>query len=436
MRILVMEYKDRWHSQAGGAEFYSEAIAKEMTRLGHEVTVFASESDCPIVDEIDGVEYVRLGNKFTVFHAATKFLMRHGDEFDLVLDTVNQRPFLAHEIVGDKATALVHHLGLEAWNSEFGFPYNVIGRRILEPRWMERLRDAPRVAAVSASTAHALARYGVHCLGIIPPAMPEQKPILNKRFGSNPRVLFIGRLVNNKRPFDAVRAFRLMKKDFPTLSMDVVGNGYLLERLGKCADLDLRVWGFLPEEEKELLIRQADLLFVTSVREGWGMVVAEAGIAGVPAVAYRVPGLRDSIDDRVTGVLTSETPAALAAAATEILNDRDYWASLSRAAAVRASSWHWSKAAECLLDVMMTPPSSESKLLKDTSPFAQPVRSSSLLGDERSDDFGGVRGTSVTVKVLSAIAEWSYRSYASVALARAQRHGRNGSTHGVSSLVP
>ena len=166
-------------------------------------------------ETVDGVHYVREGTKFTVFHSAKVYLAKHGGDFDVVLDTVNQRPFLAHEIVGNKATALVYHLGLETWNSEFGFPFNVVGRKVLEPEWMRRLRSAPRVLAISESTAESLAHYGVACDGIVPPALSPKDPILDRVPGSPPRVLFIGRLVNNKRPLDAVRAFELMREEFP-----------------------------------------------------------------------------------------------------------------------------------------------------------------------------------------------------------------------------
>jgi len=52
---------------------------------------------------------------------------------------------------------------------------------------------------------------------------------------------------------------------------------------------------------------------VTSVREGWGLVVTEAASVGTPSYGYDVPGLRDSI--LVSGgVSTACSPRALGAA--------------------------------------------------------------------------------------------------------------------------
>ncbi len=399
MRILVLDYKDYWHVEAGGSQTYARAMINEFQRMGHEVTVFTCFSDRPRVETVDGVHYVREGTKFTVFHSAKVYLAKHGGDYDVVLDTVNQRPFLAHEIVGNKATALVYHLGLETWNSEFGFPFNVVGRKVLEPEWMRRLRSAPRVLAISESTAESLAHYGVACDGIVPPALSPKDPVLDRVPGSPPRVLFIGRLVNNKRPLDAVRAFELMRDEFPGISMDIVGAGYLIDQIREKESSDLRVWGYVAEEVKESLIQQADLLFVTSVREGWGMVVAEAALLGVPAVAYDVPGLRDSIKDGETGLLTSETPDDLAAAATELLRNRDQWSRLSTAGAQWAASWHWSDAAESLLGHMTAPPTREAWLRANPDELSSPA----VTGDGSTKKRFDMKSRATTIAVAVTV---------------------------------
>ena len=57
---------------------------------------------------------------------------------------------------------------------------------------------------------------------------------------------------------------------------------------------------------------RAHALVVTSVREGWGLVVDEAAAMGTPAIGYDRPGLRDSVP-AANGVLVEPTPAAMAA---------------------------------------------------------------------------------------------------------------------------
>jgi glycosyltransferase involved in cell wall biosynthesis len=42
---------------------------------------------------------------------------------------------------------------------------------------------------------------------------------------------------------------------------------------------------------------------VTSVKEGWGLIVTEAGSQATPAIVYDVDGLRDSVTNRETGII-------------------------------------------------------------------------------------------------------------------------------------
>ena len=41
----------------------------------------------------------------------------------------------------------------------------------------------------------------------------------------------------------------------------------------------------------------------TSVKEGWGLIVTEAGSQGTPAIVYDVDGLRDIVVESETGVI-------------------------------------------------------------------------------------------------------------------------------------
>ena len=47
----------------------------------------------------------------------------------------------------------------------------------------------------------------------------------------------------------------------------------------------------------------ADLLVLPSYREGFGMVIVEAGGCGIPALSYAIDGVVDAIVDGVTGAL-------------------------------------------------------------------------------------------------------------------------------------
>lgn len=108
-------------------------------------------------------------------------------------------------------------------------------------------------------------------------------------------VLYLGRLSANKRPDHAIQAFQLAKKSLPEAKMWVVGDGPMRKALERKAGPDITFFGRVSTAERERMLAEATCIVVTSVREGWGLVVTEAAEMGTPAIAYDVPGLRDSV---------------------------------------------------------------------------------------------------------------------------------------------
>ena len=58
-----------------------------------------------------------------------------------------------------------------------------------------------------------------------------------------------------------------------------------------------------------------------SAREGFGLVVVEANACGTPTIATNVPGLRETVKDNETGILTERNVEALAFSIIQILSD-------------------------------------------------------------------------------------------------------------------
>jgi glycosyltransferase involved in cell wall biosynthesis len=77
--------------------------------------------------------------------------------------------------------------------------------------------------------------------------------------------------------------------------------------------------GKISEGEKIERIARAHVLILTSVREGWGLVVTEAAAVGTPVIAYDVPGLRDSVQAS-NGVLSEPSPEHLSSVLQEFLS--------------------------------------------------------------------------------------------------------------------
>ena len=64
--------------------------------------------------------------------------------------------------------------------------------------------------------------------------------------------------------------------------------------------------GRVESEELVGLYRRAWVVASTSIREGWGMTISEAGACQTPAIATRIPGHLDAIDHGISGILVDE----------------------------------------------------------------------------------------------------------------------------------
>ena len=316
-RILIYNWRDLSHPHAGGAEVYTDAIATAWTQAGHRVTLFTSA-----IDELPehetasgGYQVIRRGDRHGVYRSARQFWEHEGDgQFDLVVDEVNTRPFgCPRWVTGVPVVALIHQVAREVWFHETSLPVAILGRFWLERHWLALYRDTPTVT-VSASSKQSLEAYGLRNVSVVPEGFsprvgdPDSAPPQKE---STVTFAFIGRLTGNKRPHDAIKAFGIVRKVVPDARLWVMGTGPTERRLRRGAPDGVKFLGRVSDEEKHDRLGRAHALLVTSVREGWGLVVTEAAAVGTPSFGYNVAGLRDSISTS-GGVLVDDNPKALA----------------------------------------------------------------------------------------------------------------------------
>lgn len=96
MRIAILNWRDSSHPEAGGAELYSESVARELAAEGHDVTLVTSRPAATAPRERrDGYRVVRRGGRFTLYPWVLLWLLRHRNRIDGVIDSQNGIPFFS-----------------------------------------------------------------------------------------------------------------------------------------------------------------------------------------------------------------------------------------------------------------------------------------------------------------------------------------------------
>ncbi len=121
---------------------------------------------------------------------------------------------------------------------------------------------------------------------------------LKKEMGLSPEsvtILFMGKLIDKKRPFDAVKALEILASSFPNLRLLMVGDGSLRPALAQyITEKNLRqieLVGFKNQTEIPRYYAVADIFVLPSgPGETWGLVVNEAMNFGLPIVISDIVG--------------------------------------------------------------------------------------------------------------------------------------------------
>jgi glycosyltransferase involved in cell wall biosynthesis len=343
MRILWFNWRDILNPEAGGAEVYTHEIMKGLAKRGHEMTLFTSRfKGCQLNENIDGVDVIREGNRYGVYLSAKNYLKTYKHHFDLIIDEINTRPFFVPNFVREEQViAIIHQLAREFWFYETKFPLNYIGYYYLEKKWLSKYKNTIALA-LSNSTRIDLEELGFKRVFVVPPGLSITPLSTIKEKESNPTVIFIGRLKKAKLPDHALQAFSIIKREIHDAKMWIIGDGYFRKKLESFKEKDVTFYGHISNEKKYELLSRAHIILVPAVREGWGLIVTEANAMGTPAIGYDVPGIRDSIRHRQTGITIMEkTPAAMAQHTISLLRDSDRLFKYSRNALEFSRQFSW-----------------------------------------------------------------------------------------------
>ena len=142
-------------------------------------------------------------------------------------------------------------------------------------------------------------------------------------------ILSVGRLTEAKNYHTAIKAFSILHSSSRTeLKYVIAGSGNLESELKELA-AELGVFSNIefPGDVKDIpdLMHGADIFFMPSAREGFGIAAVEAMASGLPVVASDVPGIGDVVGrDGSCGTLVNpHSPREMAEALSNLIDNQD-----------------------------------------------------------------------------------------------------------------
>jgi glycosyltransferase involved in cell wall biosynthesis len=208
--------------------------------------------------------------------------------------------------------------------------HRVTGEKLVE-RWVARRASA--VIAISAAVHRYMAGrkvapgrlitipYGIDIAPFAAVAL-EDVAACRREWGIADGQLvigFVGRLVEQKSIDTLIRGFAaFVRQTLVDAKLVIVGKGALHDELHRCAEeegvAERIVWVRF-RSDIPLVMKAFDVFAMTSIFEGFGLVLVEAMAAGRPVLASRVSAIPEVVLDEENGLLVPpRSPAAVAEA--------------------------------------------------------------------------------------------------------------------------
>jgi glycosyltransferase involved in cell wall biosynthesis len=357
--IEVVAWRDHDDPEAGGSELHAHRILSAWSGAGLSVDMTTSSVvGAPETVVRDGYRVARRKGRYAIFPStlAAGLLGRLGQSDGLV-EIWNGMPFFSPVWARCPRVVFLHHVHAEMWNmvlpprlARFG---NFIERRAAPPVY----RHSRVITLSSSSKAEIveLLRLPAENISVVPPGV-ESRFSPGPGRSEVPLVLAVGRLVPVKRFELLIDALLRLKRRHPDLRAVIAGEGYerpALEARIRAAQASdwISLPGFVDDEALVELYRKAWVVASSSLREGWGMTVTEAGACGTPAVVSRIGGHKDAVIDHGSGFLYDGTDG-MVEALDLVLSDDVTRKRLGIEASDHAARYRWDATARAVLAVL------------------------------------------------------------------------------------
>lgn len=356
MRILHCIYDHPGNPWVGGGgAIRAIELNKRLASQGHAITMVFG--NFPGADRISsrissqgvstgadhGIEVRFVGrpggyvlSTFSYARQAHLMAREHGHEFDIIVeDFAPWNPVFTYRLGSPPAVLHINHregLNLLRRRPLAGWPFFLI-----EKYYPSRFRH---VTALSDWTRRKIGHKNAQILPAgIDSGLVEEGASAPPPSDRDDYVLFLGRLEMNNKGLDTLlEAVRRLGSTRVLLA----GRGRDEQRLREMASgLPVEFLGFVSEERKRDLLKNARAFVLPSRFEGWGIAVLEAAACGTPVVVSDIPELNYALEDGYGVSFRTGDAGALAQALEALLRDEEAREDMRRKALEAATRHTW-----------------------------------------------------------------------------------------------
>jgi glycosyltransferase involved in cell wall biosynthesis len=342
--LCWIAHRDPTHPSAGGAEKSILEIARGLDRRGWTVHLLAGGYPGASPQEQVGPIHVHRGKSPVSLHLELPSLLAECGTFDVVVEDLGHVvPFLAERFVSAPGIVFFRHLHRRTLPGQVR-PISANALEAIERAYPFIYTRWPLVAP-STSALEDLEKLGFKTsrLQLIPYGV-DSDTFRPGPLTDAPSLIHFSGLRAYKRAADAIDLMAQLRERGREARLTIVGRGKELDRLkdrARSLALSSRVefTGWIPVDDLASRVRQSWVHVQCSTAEGWGLTAWEAAASGVPTVAYRVPGLVDSVEVGVTGLLVEDGNVdALTDSVVTVFQSRSEWTTRCRQS-VALHSW-------------------------------------------------------------------------------------------------
>ncbi|MCL5678505.1 MAG: glycosyltransferase family 4 protein [Candidatus Thermoplasmatota archaeon] len=311
MKILWMNHRCIKHPRTGGAERTIFEVGKRLVARGHEVDLLTGGWQGASRHEvIEGVRIHRYGSRILPHVVQPIYLRYHKDADVIVDDMAHAAPWFSPWFSAKPGVVFFRHLHARTLSGQVS-PYLALMLSFLEKHYSFIYKYWPFVTESSSSETD-LTSLGVELQRIvrIPPGVDTQMFRPGKKT-TEPSIVYFGGMRPYKRPEHALIVLNLLRKKGHKVHLTMVGDGPSLPFLKHLStefslDKDVTFTGKVSDRRLSELVSSSWVNLHCSMSEGWGYSMLESAASGTPTVAYRVPGVSDTVREGISGEMVAD----------------------------------------------------------------------------------------------------------------------------------